>query len=152
MALSPQRCSAARARFVATRRRPNRYSSRSMDRVFFALGALSGATAVVLGAFAAHGLKSRLTAEALVTFETGARYHAYHALALLAVAWACARWPGAWANAAGWLFVTGTVLFSGSLYVLAVTGIRALGAITPFGGLAFILGWLALALAAWFAR
>ena len=76
----------------------------------------------------------------------------YHALALLAVAWACARWPSAWASAAGWLFMTGTVLFSGSLYLLAFTGVRALGAITPFGGLAFILGWLALAWAAWTAR
>jgi uncharacterized membrane protein YgdD (TMEM256/DUF423 family) len=121
-------------------------------RVFLGLGALSGALAVALGAFAAHGLKSRLPADALVTFETGARYHAYHALALLAVAWACTRWPGVWTSAAGWLFVTGTVLFSGSLYALALTGIRALGAITPLGGLAFILGWLALALAAWSGR
>jgi uncharacterized membrane protein YgdD (TMEM256/DUF423 family) len=83
--------------------------------------------------------------EALQIFETGARYHMYHALGLLAVAWAVARWPGGWASAAGWLFVAGTVLFSGSLYLLAVTGVRALGAVTPFGGLAFILGWLALA-------
>jgi uncharacterized membrane protein YgdD (TMEM256/DUF423 family) len=123
-----------------------------MDRVFLGLGALSGALAVALGAFAAHGLKGRLTADALVTFETGARYHLYHALALLAVAWACTRWPGAWTSAAGWLFVAGTVLFAGSLYLLAVTGIRALGAITPLGGLAFILGWLALAWAAWTGR
>jgi uncharacterized membrane protein YgdD (TMEM256/DUF423 family) len=123
-----------------------------MDRVFFGLGALSGALAVALGAFAAHGLRSRTGADALATFETGARYHMYHALALLAVAWACARWPSAWACAAGWLFVAGTVLFSGSLYLLAITGVRALGAITPFGGLAFILGWLALAWAGWSSR
>jgi uncharacterized membrane protein YgdD (TMEM256/DUF423 family) len=123
-----------------------------MDRIFFGLGALSGALAVALGAFAAHGLRSRIGADALATFETGARYHMYHALALLAVAWACARWPGAWASAAGWLFVAGTVLFSGSLYLLAITGVRALGAITPLGGLAFILGWLALAWAAWTGR
>jgi uncharacterized membrane protein YgdD (TMEM256/DUF423 family) len=76
----------------------------------------------------------------------------YHALALLAVAWAVTRWPGPWVTSAGWLFVAGTVLFSGSLYLLALTGVRALGAITPFGGLAFILGWLALACAAWSAR
>jgi uncharacterized membrane protein YgdD (TMEM256/DUF423 family) len=123
-----------------------------MDRVFFGLGALSAGLAVALGAFAAHGLRSRISAEALATFETGARYHVYHALALLAVAWAVTRWPGAWASAAGWLFVAGTILFSGSLYLLAVTGVRALGAVTPFGGLAFILGWLALAWAAWSAR
>ncbi|HMH52625.1 MAG TPA: DUF423 domain-containing protein [Candidatus Acidoferrum sp.] len=123
-----------------------------MDRVFFGLGALSGALAVALGAFAAHGLRSRIGADALATFETGARYHMYHALALLAVAWACARWPGAWTSAAGWLFVAGTLLFSGSLYLLAITGVRALGAITPLGGLAFMLGWLALAWAAWTGR
>jgi uncharacterized membrane protein YgdD (TMEM256/DUF423 family) len=118
-----------------------------MERVFFVLGAVSGGLAVGLGAFAAHGLRSRVTAEALAAFETGARYHMYHALALLAVAWAVTRWPGPWVTAAGWLFVAGTVLFSGSLYLLALTGVRALGAITPLGGLAFILGWLALVLA-----
>ena len=123
-----------------------------MGRVFFGLGAISGALAVALGAFAAHGLRSRISADALATFETGARYHMYHALALLAVAWALGRWPSAWASAAGWLFVAGTVLFSGSLYLLAVTGVRALGPITPLGGFAFILGWLALACAAWASR
>jgi len=120
--------------------------------VFFGLGAISAGLAVALGAFAAHGLRSRISADALATFETGARYHMYHALALLAVAWAVTRWPSAWTSAAGWLFVAGTVLFSGSLYLLAVTGVRALGAITPLGGLAFILGWLALAWSAWTAR
>jgi len=123
-----------------------------MERVFFGLGSVSAGLAVALGAFAAHGLRSRISPEALQTFETGARYHMYHALALLAVAWAAARWPGGAVTAAGWLFVAGTLLFSGSLYLLAVTGVRVLGAITPFGGLAFILGWLALAWAAWAAR
>ena len=123
-----------------------------MERVFFGLGSVSAGLAVALGAFAAHGLRSRISPEALQTFETGARYHMYHAVALLAVAWAATRWPGAAVTAAGWLFVAGTLLFSGSLYLLAVTGIRVLGAITPFGGLAFILGWLALAWAAWAAR
>jgi uncharacterized membrane protein YgdD (TMEM256/DUF423 family) len=123
-----------------------------MERTFFGLGAFSGALAVALGAFAAHGLRSRISTDALATFETGARYHMYHALALLAVAWAIGRWPGTWATTAGWLFVAGTVLFPGSLYLLAVTGVRALGAITPFGGLAFILGWLALAWTAWSGR
>jgi len=123
-----------------------------VERVFFGLGALSAGLAVALGAFAAHGLRGRLSPEALATFETGARYHMYHALALLAVAWASARWPGGATSAAGWLFVAGTVLFSGSLYLLAVTGVRALGAITPLGGLAFIAGWAALAWAAWASR
>ncbi len=81
-------------------------------------------------------------------FETGVRYQMYHALALLGVAWACTRWPGALVSAGGWLFVAGTLLFSGSLYVLALTGVRGLGAITPLGGLAFLAGWLCLALAA----
>ena len=120
--------------------------------MFFGLGAISAGLAVALGAFAAHGLRARISAEALATFETGARYHMYHALALLAVAWACARWPGAATSAAGWLFAAGTVLFSGSLYLLAVTGVRALGAVTPFGGLAFVLGWLALAIGVWTSR
>jgi uncharacterized membrane protein YgdD (TMEM256/DUF423 family) len=123
-----------------------------MDRVFFGIGAISTGLAVALGAFAAHGLRARLSPEALQTFETGARYHMYHALALLAVAWAVTRWPGTAVTAAGWLFVAGTVLFSGSLYLLALTGVRMLGAITPIGGFAFILGWLALAWAAWGAR
>ena len=123
-----------------------------MERVFFGLGSVSAGLAVALGAFAAHGLRSRISPEALQTFETGARYQMYHALALLAVAWVATRWPGAAVSTAGWLFVAGTLLFSGSLYLLAVTGVRVLGAITPFGGLAFILGWLALAWAAWAAR
>jgi uncharacterized membrane protein YgdD (TMEM256/DUF423 family) len=120
-----------------------------MDRVFFALGALAAFIGVALGAFAAHGLKARLDATMLATFETGVRYHMYHALALLAVGWAATRWPGTAVNASGCLFVAGIVLFSGSLYVLSLTGIRWLGAITPFGGVAFLAGWLCLAWAAW---
>jgi uncharacterized membrane protein YgdD (TMEM256/DUF423 family) len=120
-----------------------------MDRLFFSLGALSAFIAVALGAFAAHGLKTRLDAAMLATFETGVRYHMYHALALLAVGWAATRWPGAAVNASGWLFFAGTVLFSGSLYALSLTGVRWLGAITPFGGLAFLAGWACLAWAAW---
>jgi uncharacterized membrane protein YgdD (TMEM256/DUF423 family) len=119
-----------------------------MDRLFATLGALSALTAVALGAFAAHALRGRVPPELLVTFETGARYHMYHSLGLLAVAWAASRWPGALTVAAGCLFVVGIVLFSGSLYALTVTGQRWLGAITPLGGLAFLLGWLALAVAA----
>jgi uncharacterized membrane protein YgdD (TMEM256/DUF423 family) len=120
-----------------------------MDRLFFILGAGSAFIAVGLGAFAAHGLKARLAPEMLSAFEIGTRYQMYHALALLAVAWACTRWPGAAVNASGWLFVAGTVLFSGSLYALSLSGVRWLGAITPFGGLALLAGWACLAWAAW---
>ncbi|HEY6966678.1 MAG TPA: DUF423 domain-containing protein [Burkholderiales bacterium] len=120
-----------------------------MDRLFFALGALSGFAGVALGAFAAHGLKSRLGPELLATFEIGVRYQIFHALALLAVGWAQTRWPGAVLTASGWLFVAGTLLFSGSLYVLSLTGGKWLGAVAPAGGLAFLAGWLCLAWAAW---
>jgi uncharacterized membrane protein YgdD (TMEM256/DUF423 family) len=119
-----------------------------MDRLFFALGALAAFIGVALGAFAAHGLKSRLDPAMLATFETGVRYQMYHALALLGVAWACTRWPGVWINASGWLFVAGIAVFSGTLYALALTGVRWLGAVTPLGGLAFLAGWLCLAWAA----
>jgi uncharacterized membrane protein YgdD (TMEM256/DUF423 family) len=119
-----------------------------MHRLFLTLGALSALAGVALGAFAAHGLRDRLPADMLATFETGARYHMYHALGLLAVAWAATRWPGPLVAAAGWLFVAGIVLFSGSLYGLSLTGQRWLGAVTPVGGLAFLLGWAALAVAA----
>ena len=117
----------------------------TVERLFFALGAASAFIAVALGAFAAHGLKARLGADLLATFEIGVRYQMFHALALLAVAWAYTRWPGALVLASGWLFVAGTVLFSGSLYALALSGVRGLGLITPFGGLAFLAGWLCLA-------
>jgi uncharacterized membrane protein YgdD (TMEM256/DUF423 family) len=120
-----------------------------MDRLFFVIGALSAFMAVALGAFAAHGLKARLGAELIAVFEVGVRYQLYHALGLLAVAWTCTRWPGTTVAAAGWLFVAGTVLFSGSLYALALSGTRWLGAITPLGGVAFLAGWLCLAWAAW---
>ena len=120
-----------------------------MDRLFFVIGSLAAFAGVALGAFAAHGLKGRVTPELLATFEIGVRYHIYHALALLAAAWACARWPGALATASGWLFLAGIVIFSGSLYALSLTGARWLGAITPLGGLAFLGGWLCLAWTAW---
>lgn len=122
-----------------------------MQRTFTLLGAFSAFLAVAAGAFGAHALRSRLTPDLLEVFETGARYQMYHALALLAVAWSMDRWTAgagllAWS---GWLFAGGTVLFSGSLYTLALTGFRALGAITPLGGVAFLAGWACLALAAW---
>lgn len=120
-----------------------------MDRLFFALGSLAAFLAVALGAFGAHGLKSRLAPEMLAIFDVGVRYQVYHALALLAVAWAAARWPGPWVQAAGWLFLAGIVIFSGSLYALSLTGVRWLGAITPLGGVAFLAGWACLAWGAW---
>jgi uncharacterized membrane protein YgdD (TMEM256/DUF423 family) len=123
-----------------------------MDRLFFAIGSLSAFLAVGLGAFGAHALKSKLDAQLLASFEVGVRYQMYHALALLAVGWACNRWPGTVVIASGWLFVAGTVLFSGSLYALSLSGVRWLGAITPLGGLAFLAGWLCLAWAAWRGR
>jgi uncharacterized membrane protein YgdD (TMEM256/DUF423 family) len=119
-----------------------------MDRFFFSLGAVSAFVAVAAGAFGAHALRARLSPELLAVFETGARYQMYHALGLIAAAWAAARWPGALPQAAGWLFLAGTVLFSGSLYALALSGVRWLGAITPLGGVAFLAGWICLALAA----
>jgi uncharacterized membrane protein YgdD (TMEM256/DUF423 family) len=119
-----------------------------MDRLFFTLGSLSGLIAVAAGAFGAHGLRARLSPDLLAVFETAARYQMYHALALLAVAWAVTRWPTPQATWAGWLFVAGTVIFSGSLYALALTGVRWLGAITPLGGVAFLAGWACLLVAA----
>ncbi len=121
-----------------------------MERLFFILASLSGFLAVALGAFGAHALQARLSPDLLQTYETGVRYQMYHALALFAVVFAFSRLPHlSLLSAAGWLFVAGTLLFSGSLYLLAVTGARWLGAITPFGGLAFLAGWICLALAAW---
>jgi uncharacterized membrane protein YgdD (TMEM256/DUF423 family) len=120
-----------------------------MDRVFFAAGCLSAGVAVALGAFGAHALRARLGPDLLATFEIGVRYQMYHALGLLAVGLALSRWPSSASVLAGWLFIAGTLVFSGSLYVLALGGARWLGAITPLGGAAFIVGWIALAWAVW---
>jgi uncharacterized membrane protein YgdD (TMEM256/DUF423 family) len=120
-----------------------------MERTFFALGSLSAMIGVAAGAFGAHALKARLPPELLIVFETGVRYQLVHSLALLAVAWAIVRWPGRATTLAGVLFVAGILLFSGSLYALALTGIRTLGIITPLGGAAFIAGWACLAWGAW---
>jgi uncharacterized membrane protein YgdD (TMEM256/DUF423 family) len=118
------------------------------DRLFSAIGSFSALIAVAAGAFGAHGLRSRITPDLLAVFEVAVRYQMFHALALLACAWACPKWPGTLVTTAGWLFVAGTVVFSGSLYVLSLTGVRWLGAITPVGGLALLGGWLCLGIAA----
>ena len=119
-----------------------------MDRSFLALGSLSAGIAVAAGAFGAHALRARLSPADLATFETAARYQMYHALALLAVAWVVQQGPGALPRTAGWLFVAGTVIFSGSLYTLVLSGQRWLGAVTPIGGVAFLAGWACLLAAA----
>ena len=119
-----------------------------MDKTFLLIGALAGFLGVALGAFGAHGLRARLSPDMLAVFETGVRYHMYHALAIILVGLIAARLDGWFIRASGWCFSAGIVLFSGSLYSLAITGITILGAITPFGGLAFLLGWVFLIVAA----
>lgn len=116
---------------------------------FIIIGAAFGFVGVCLGAFGAHALKQRLTPDLFDIFEVGVRYHMYHALAILAVGLAGAHWPETSFAAAGWAFTAGIVIFSGSLYVLALTGTRWLGAITPIGGLAFLAGWALLAYRVW---
>ena len=120
-----------------------------MLRGFLMLAAFFGFTGVALGAFAAHGLKNRLSAEYLAIFHTGVTYQLVHALALLAVALLATQIPGRLATWAGASFAIGILLFSGSLYLLTLTGFSKLGIVTPFGGLAFLAGWLCLGLAAW---
>ena len=120
-----------------------------MFRVLLLLAALFGFTGVGLGAFAAHGLKGQLSAEYLAVFQTGVHYQMLHALALLALAALWQRLPGRLLPAAGVCFCVGILLFSGSLYALTLTGISALGMITPVGGLMFLAGWFCLGLAAW---
>ncbi len=123
-----------------------------MDRLFITLAALSGFVAVGCGAFGAHALRDRMSTDALQVFQTGVSYQMYHALALLAVGLLLARFStdgSTWLAAAGWLFIAGAVLFSGSLYLLALTATTWLGAITPLGGVAFLAGWLALAVGVW---
>ena len=121
-----------------------------MAKIYLLLAALNGFLAVALGAFGAHGLKQKLSADMLAVYQTGVQYHFYHTLALFGVALFMSQLPQS--AALRWsalLFVVGIVIFSGSLYVLSMTGIRWLGAITPLGGVAFLTGWILLAIAAW---
>jgi uncharacterized membrane protein YgdD (TMEM256/DUF423 family) len=119
-----------------------------MARLWLLLAAFAGFTGVALGAFAAHGLKTRLSADHLAVFQTGSHYQLIHALALFGVALLAIQAPGRLVNLAGALFALGILLFSGSLYLLALSGFGKFGIVTPFGGLAFLGGWLCLALAA----
>lgn len=113
------------------------------------LGAGAAALAVALGAFGAHGLKGRISSDMLAVWQTAVQYHAWHAIGLLAVGF---LEPSLWSKAAGWLLAAGIVLFSGSLYALALGAPRLFGAVTPFGGLSFIIGWLAFAIGVIYAR
>lgn len=117
-------------------------------RIWLFMAALLGAGAVILGAFAAHGLAARLEPHALALFDTGARYHLAHALAMALAALAMRGAAQTRARIAAALFGIGILLFSGSLYFMALTGLRALGTVTPLGGLCFVGGWVMLALAA----
>ena len=119
-----------------------------MDRTFLLVGSLAGLIGVGFGAFGAHGLRERLSPEMLAVFETGVRYQMYHAFAVLIVALALAHNDAPLMRTAGWAFTAGIVLFSGSLYALALTGVTTLGAITPIGGVAFLAGWALLIVAA----
>ena len=117
-----------------------------MSRIFLSLGAVNAFLCVGLGAFGAHGLKQRLSADMLAVYQTGVQYHFYHALGLIAVGLILLHYPESKPVAlSGWLMLTGIVLFSVSLYALSLTGVRGLGVITPFGGVAFLSAWALLA-------
>ncbi len=119
-------------------------------KIFIIFGALNAFLAVLLGAFGAHALKTRLAADMMAVYHTGNQYHFYHALGLLLVGLVAVRLPDSeLLRGSGWLMLTGIALFSGSLYALAISGVRWLGAITPFGGLALLAAWLLLAVAVW---
>jgi uncharacterized membrane protein YgdD (TMEM256/DUF423 family) len=120
----------------------------AVAKIFLALSAAFGLTGVAAGAFGAHALRDRLGPAMLSVFQTGVLYHLLHAVALGVIAAASARWTSPLLTAAGWLMVAGIGLFSGSLYALALTGVRGLGAITPLGGLCFLGGWLCILIAA----
>ncbi len=127
-------------------------SDQQSYQIFFAIGALSAAVSVIAGAFGAHALRGSVDPEMLAAFETAVRYQMYHALAIVAAALAGEQWGNGNARkfrAAGFLFILGTLLFSGSLYTMVLTGARWFGAITPIGGLLFIAGWLVLVWAGW---
>ena len=119
-----------------------------MPRIFFIIAACSAFIAVAAGAFGAHGLRGKLDPDLLAVFEIAVRYQMVHALALIGVSFAGTQWPGQFINAGGWLLVIGSIFFSGSLYLLSLTGLKGLGAITPVGGVLLLAGWLCLAVGA----
>jgi uncharacterized membrane protein YgdD (TMEM256/DUF423 family) len=122
--------------------------SNSMAKLFLILGGINAALVVMLGAFGAHGLKTKLTAEMLAVYQTGVHYHLFHALGLLAVGLVASQIADSvWLKWSGWLMLAGIILFSGSLYVLSVSGMRWLGMVTPFGGVAFIAAWIVFVIA-----
>ncbi|MDR8392486.1 DUF423 domain-containing protein [Aliifodinibius sp. S!AR15-10] len=119
-----------------------------MSKLFLSIGSICAALAVILGAFGAHALKSNLAADMLEIFETGVQYHFYHALGLLAVGFLAIHYPeSGYLKWSGWLMLAGIIIFSGSLYILSISGVRWLGAITPIGGVSFIAAWLLLSIA-----
>ncbi len=122
-----------------------------MSRTFAILGAVLAFVGVGAGAFGAHALRAHFDRfpDLRAIYQTATQYQMYHALGLLAVAWAMSKWPGGWFGWAGYLFLAGIVIFSGSLYLLSITGVRWLGAITPLGGVAFLAGWACLAIGVW---
>ncbi len=114
-------------------------------KLFLSLGSISGALGVIIGAFGAHGLKGKLSEEMLTVYQTGVQYHFYHTFALLAVGLLALKFQSGLLTSSGWSFLIGIILFSGSLYALSSSNIKVLGAITPIGGVFFIVGWLLLA-------
>jgi uncharacterized membrane protein YgdD (TMEM256/DUF423 family) len=119
-----------------------------MSKLFLILGGINAALVVMLGAFGAHGLKAKLTADMLAVYQTGVHYHLFHALGLLAVGLVATQIADSvWLRWSGWLMLLGIILFSGSLYVLSVSGLRWLGMVTPFGGVAFIAAWIVFVIA-----
>ena len=124
-----------------------------MAKTFLIIAAVNGFLAVALGAFGAHGLKAKLAPDLMAVYQTAVQYHFYHLLALMFTAVLLMQWPQSiWLRVSGYAFIIGIILFAGSLYVLAITGIRWLGAITPLGGLSFLIAWAAIAVAIFLQR
>ncbi len=120
-----------------------------MPKIFLLLGSIFLFLGVALGAFAAHILKEKLPSDLFNVFEVGVRYHMYHALGLLAIAWVIVQFPEVQGDVSGWFFIAGIIIFSGSLYSMSLSGLRWLGAITPIGGVCFLIGWGWLAWKVW---
>ena len=149
--MDDQNSSYRRSRRSSFGREINNIELQFMTKIFLAIAGFLGALSVASGAFATHALKDSLTVKALEIWETATKYQMYHVLALLLVALLLTQTEIADSslNIAGWAFIIGIIVFSGSLYALSLTGIKWLGAITPLGGLAFIVGWISIAIAAW---